>query len=229
MYAGLAEMEGALIGREDVGEPAIQFTANELEARIETLELALVQIERFLAAVRDEDVATVNAMLADNPRMAQTVMDDGLSALLYSHYRSRGDLVKSFLGSGLYLTIFEAAAVGDAARVGRILHWEPNLVNEFSRDGFTPLQLASYFGHDEAVRVLLERGATVEAVSRNPSRLRAIHAAAASRNAEVVRSLVAAGADVNVRQDGDFTPLMAAMENGDSDIEAILRSAGAVA
>ncbi len=49
----------------------------------------------------------------------------------------------------------------------------------------------------------------------------------AGRNAEVVKLLIDAGADVNARQEGGFTPLMAAVQNGDAEIEALLRTAGA--
>jgi ankyrin repeat protein len=51
----------------------------------------------------------------------------------------------------------------------------------------------------------------------------------AARNAEIVRLLIAAGADVNARQQDDFTPLMAARQNGDAEIEQMLLDAGATA
>jgi ankyrin repeat protein len=60
-------------------------------------------------------------------------------------------------------------------------------------------------------------------------RVQPLHSAVAARNAEIVRLLIAAGADVNARQQDDFTPLMAARQNGDAEIEQMLLDAGATA
>ena len=46
-----------------------------------------------------------------------------------------------------------------------------------TRDGFTPLQLAAYFGAARAAALLLARGAEVGAVADNPMRIQALHAA----------------------------------------------------
>ncbi len=66
------------------------------------------------------------------------------------------------------------------------------------------------------------------AVARNAMRIQPIHAAVAGRNADIVRMLIAAGADVNARQQDEFTPLAAARQNQDRAIEEMLVAAGAM-
>ncbi|MFC3918361.1 ankyrin repeat domain-containing protein [Deinococcus metalli] len=79
-------------------------------------------------------------------------------------------------------------------------------MNAVSPDGFTPLGLASFFGRAEAAQVLLEAGADVHAVSRNPMQVQPLHSAVAGNHEALARVLVAAGADVNAEQADGFTP-----------------------
>lgn len=123
--------------------------------------------------------------------------------------------------------VFEAAAVGDVARLGELLDADGSLRDAVAEDGFTPLHLASFFGHADAVRALLARGAALEAVAENPMRVRPLHSAAASGDLDVVRLLVGAGAEVDARQEGGFVPLHAVAQNGDSDGVDLLLAAGA--
>ena len=52
-------------------------------------------------------------------------------------------------------------------------------------DGFTPLQLAAYFGAPGAAADLIAAGADVDAVADNPMRIQPLHAAAAGRHSAV--------------------------------------------
>lgn len=52
---------------------------------------------------------------------------------------------------------------GIVERVMSILDKDPSLVNCKDSDGYTPLHRASYNGHADVVRVLLQRGANVDA------------------------------------------------------------------
>jgi ankyrin repeat protein len=75
--------------------------------------------------------------------------------------------------------------------------------------------------------VLLEHGADVRSVARNPMQVQALHAAVAGRSGESVRLLLDAGADPNARQHGGWTPLMAARQHGDQPVIDMLLAAGA--
>ena len=67
----------------------------------------------------------------------------------------------------------------------------------------------------------------VAAVSLDPLRNTALHAAASSGHAEVVRLLLAAGAELEALQTGDWTPLHVAADLGHAAVVAVLLESGA--
>ena len=146
-----------------------------------------------------------------------------MSDLLQAVYRGDDAARDEILAARAPETVFEAAAVGDTARLGELLA-DPAAVAD---DGFTPLHLAAFFRHPDAVRLLLDRGAPVDAVAGNPTKVRPLHSAAAGGDFDCVRLLVDAGADVNAAQQSGFVPLHAAAQNGDEAALEALLAAGA--
>ena len=103
-----------------------------------------------------------------------------MSDVLQALYRGDRDEAER-LAVGRELTVFEAAALGRTARVRELLDENQSLVNEYGDDGFHPVGLAAFFGHLDTVRLLLERGADVNQLSRNDHvQTAVIHAAAAA-------------------------------------------------
>ena len=114
--------------------------------------------------------------------------------------------------------------MGRPEAVLRCLDADPALVNAYSDDGWTPLHLASYFGHEEIVGLLLDRGAAIDARSRSTRFAKEntpLHAAAANRRTRVVEILLERGADVNARDGSGFTPLALAA-NGKDDLLVVM-------
>ena len=183
--------------------------------------------EGVIAAVKEGDVARLRELLAENPRGASARDDEGTSALLHARYRDRLDLVAILLEAGARVDAFEAAALGDVRVLGRELERDPGLVSAWSHDGFTLLHLAAFFGHDDAVRLLLSHDADVTTVSQSPMRVTPLHSAVAGDHASVAKALVEGGADVNARQSGGWTPLHSAAANGDEDLVRYLLDNGA--
>jgi ankyrin repeat protein len=79
--------------------------------------------------------------------------------------------------------------------------------------GGTPLTIAAASGSVAVVKVLSRHGAITSARQRTNERS-ALHAAAASGSAEIVRLLVAGGFDVDVKDFSNATPLHDAAERG---------------
>jgi ankyrin repeat protein len=160
-----------------------------------------------------------------------------MTELLEALYRGQTDRVHELLADDPRLTVHEAAALGHTDRLRELLDEDPSRADEFGDDGFHPLGLASFFGHVDAARLLLERGADVNALSRNEHiKTAAIHAAAASEGKgedvryELVKLALEHGADPNLRQGGGdegFRAIDAARQNGDTRVEQLLLAHGA--
>lgn len=150
-----------------------------------------------------------------------------VSPLLQAAYRRDWNEVERLRARDGVGDVFEAAVVGDLDAVRRLLDGDSGIVGSVAPDGFTGLHLAAYFGREEVVSVLLAAGADPDAVATNGTRLRPLHAATAARAPAIVGVLVDAGATVDARQKGGFTPLMAAAKHGDTDSLRWLLAAGA--
>jgi uncharacterized protein len=137
------------------------------------------------------------------------------------------------LAAGTELDVFEASALGRTERVRRLLDDDPALANAWAEDGFQPLGLASFFGNPDVARVLIEGGAEVNSASRNDMKVMPLHSAAATSDPavryELARLLLDAGADPNARQQDEYTPLMAADQQGDRRLRELLLERGATA
>jgi hypothetical protein len=155
------------------------------------------------------DVRGVRRLLRDDPAQADAHDEEGVSALLRARYRFDDDLVAAVLAARPPLDEFDAAAFGAVDRLGDPRAW--------SGDGFTALHLAAFFGQAEAVRVLIERGADVHAVSRNALAVPPLQSAVAAGEREAAHLLLDAGALPDERN------LQAAEQNGDTAMLALLR------
>jgi ankyrin repeat protein len=180
-------------------------------------------------AIEAGDADRLKELIEADASLAGARNESGLSAIMWALYRGRIDMVEMLLGGGLELDVFEAASLGRTDRLEAILESDSAKAHAWSPDGFTPLHLAAFFGHVEAVRALLARNAQVDAVSRNPMNVMPLHSAAAGpgNRAPVGRALLDAGAEVDARSHGGFTALQEAAENGDEDLMELLLARGA--
>jgi ankyrin repeat protein len=183
--------------------------------------------QEIFDAIRAGDQARLEGLLAAHPELVDARNEQGHSPVLIAQYHHKKVLVAVLLAAGPTLDIFDAASVGRIGRVAELLDADPTLVTAYSRDGFFPLGLAAFFGHPETVRLLLERGADVTQVARNPMRIQAIHAAIAGRSAEAVHLVVEAGAPINAQQDKGWTALHAAVHQENVELTRYLLAHGA--
>lgn len=187
--------------------------------------------QEFLEAVKTGDVAAAKRLLGLRADLIQARNENGVSALSLAVYQNQREMLAFLLSRHPELDLFEASAVGNVERVRELIGKDAALVRLFSPDGFSPLHLAAFFGHPESVSDLVDHGADVNAVSRNPMHLRPLHSALAHRRTDValkvVRVLLSHGAEVDARQAGGWTPLHQAAAHGLIELVKMLLEKGA--
>lgn len=150
------------------------------------------------------------------------------SKILEAVYHGRRDELTALLAANPVLTLFEAAAIGDAVRTRELARAEPARLRQRTDDGWTALHLAAHFGHGDAVDALLAVGADVNAWAENSHRNQALHAAVAGQgDLRIVAALLMARAGVNAADGGGYTPLHLAAFRGDLALTDLLLAHGA--
>jgi len=149
-----------------------------------------------------------------------------MSEIMQALYRGEDDTARK-LATDAELDVFEAAALGDASRLSRLLDADSKLAQARSDDDFTALHYAAFFDGPETALLLVEHGADVNAFADNHLGVHPLNSAAAARRPEVAAILLEHGADPNAPTRGGFTPLDAARQNGDEKLAELLRSHGA--
>jgi ankyrin repeat protein len=186
-----------------------------------------MQSDAMVEAVKAGDARRVSDLLASDPSLARSRTADGVSVICLAKYHRKPEIPEILAAGRHDLDLHEACTLGDRERVRQLLAANPECLDEFSPDGFSPIALAAYFGHPDVVQILAEAGANVDAQARNPMKVAAIHAAVSSRNARAVEILLRHGADPNLPQQNDVTPMHVAVANKDDVIIAALTAAGA--
>jgi ankyrin repeat protein len=159
--------------------------------------------------------------LEQEPAASEACDATGVSLLMHSLYRGRRDLAELIASKKKALDIFEATSLGCLDRLKQCLG-DAEAVNSRSKDGFTALHFACFFGESEPARLLIESGAAVDAVADNPMQVMPLHSAASARNLEAARLLLEHGAPVNARQHGGWVPIHAAAQNADRPMVELL-------
>lgn len=184
-------------------------------------------VDELFEAIANGREERVVELVTDQPALAVTSDDNGLSAILNACFRGNEAIVQALVIAAPGLDLFEAAAVGDAALVAQCITADPTQMSAFAPDGFSALHLAALFGHTEVVRLLLERGAAANVRSRNDTDLTPLHAAAERGDAGAASLLLAQRAEVDARRQGGWTALQIAAGRGDRRLIDVLLRAGA--
>lgn len=183
--------------------------------------------ERVFDLISAGDAESLRELLNAHPSLAEARREDGVSAVLWARYSFEFEALDALLAADPRLDAFEAAAIGRMDVLQRELAANGELAVAFSPDGFTALGLASFFGHPEAVQLLLAHGARVNDASQNAMRVTPLHSSLAGGDAQITEILLEAGADPNVVQADGYTPLHEAAQNGDQTLARRLVAAGA--
>ncbi|MFO1513807.1 MAG: ankyrin repeat domain-containing protein [Verrucomicrobiota bacterium] len=121
--------------------------------------------------------------------------------------------------------IHDAAEAGDVARITDILATNRTLVQLAGKDDLTPLHCAARAGKLNAVTMLLEHGAEVNATDIHGCT--PLHSAVYGRHTNVVEFLLDHQANANAARTDGTTPLYYAASHGDPNLLGLLLGRGA--
>jgi uncharacterized protein len=185
----------------------------------------------FHTALKAGDLDKVRALLAEDPDLLTKSDENPQSPVLLAIYHGHPEAARVLIEEGAVLDLYEAAAAGEQARVEALLEADPGAINSHAPDGFTALGLAAFLGHRDLVQWLLDNGADPNIGSANSMRVRPIHSAAANKDHALAHAISVAlldyGAEVNVQQEGGFTPLHEAALSGKTELARLLLAYGA--
>lgn len=181
-------------------------------------------------AIKAGDRQRCDALLAEAPGLAAASTPEGVTPILFALYHGRREIAAALAGRRSDISIFEAAALGNTARLTELLDADNGLIGVHSPDGYGVLGLAVFFGHEAAAALLLARGGDPNDPARNAMQVTALHAAAAQRDPELAvrltRLLLSHGADPNRRQQQEWTALHAAAHAGNTSLVQLLLAMG---
>jgi len=123
-------------------------------------------------------------------------------------------------------SLVAACSEGDIGRVRRLLDEGRVSVHETTEEGESLLSLACSAGYYELAQVLLAMRANVEDRGMKGDCTPLMEAASAGHT-DIVRLLIAHGADVNAQSSSGNTPLMYACAGGHEEVVRVLLEAGA--
>ena len=181
----------------------------------------------FIDAIKAGEFERVKAMVSADPTLIDARSRTGESAILTAVYHRQKEIVNLLVARGASLSLFEACAAGEIERAERLLGDDPEAINAYSVDGWTPLHLAAFFGHTKLAELLLGRAADVAARARNSNGNTPLHAALAGNHKMVAGLLIGRGADVNAADASGWRPLHLAAANNNLDSTKQLIAQGA--
>jgi ankyrin repeat protein len=124
--------------------------------------------------------------------------------------------------------LWDASVSGDTVAIVKALDAGArvdSLDTRRSMNGRRPLNWAAYYNHAAAVRILLDRGAPIEAT--NLTGFTALHHAAEAGSLEAAEVLIARGANLGTTNRQGMTPIETAREQGHPTLVAALEKAAA--
>jgi uncharacterized protein len=163
------------------------------------------------------DVERVRAELSAHPDAAAAHDEQGLTAVMRAAYRG-AHMLDAVRAAEPPLEPFDRIVVGESDGLPAPDAWTP--------DGFTPLHIAAFARNVAAARALLAAGADPNVLATASfARVTPLGTCAFAGATEVARVLLEHGADPTLTADDGFTPLDAAIENGNAELAALLRDA----
>src|SRR5690606_33903177 len=186
--------------------------------------MSLYKLEEYIETGNHHDL---EILLTEQPALLREQTSHDISPVLLACYYHKDQVIKTILNHLTTITIHEAWAIGLAPQIEAMVKQKPDVVEEISSHGFTPLGIATHFGQEAVVRTLLTKRADPNVSSRNVYHVYPLHAVITGRYDRTSKMLTEAGAELNVVQNARITPLRLAAQQGNMDVTILLLDNGA--
>lgn len=179
-------------------------------------------VDQIIEFIQNNKVNDLKDALRKNPTLADSKTDQGISILMLAGYYRNNEAIAIISQYKSNLDVFEQIIIGDLAPIKDYFDQNPTLLDQYSVDGFTPVGLASFFGHHQIVKHLIQSRADLNKVSNNDFKVSPLHSACATSDLAMSELLLKHGANVNAAQQNGVTPLHAAAHNGQLELVELL-------
>ncbi|RZJ73936.1 ankyrin repeat domain-containing protein [Flavobacterium sp.] len=133
-------------------------------------------------------------------------------------------LVFSQIGYSQNADIFDLARTGSAEQAEKLLNQDQKLVNTTNTDGYTPLILACYRSNNAVAKLLLQKGANIDAISGMGT---ALMASVVKGNLEMAKHLIERKANPNLSDANGTTALLYSVMFKKHELASLLMKSGA--
>ena len=175
----------------------------------------LIRLGRKSSSGKTKGIITVGAI----------VLAAGLCIyVIYALFVDAGYMSRGQKANELNESLLQAAVEGDVDEVKSLIS-KGVYLNAYSWEG-TALHIATQYGHEPAVQLLIDAGANVN-VEHHTSGDTPLHYAAACGHKGIAELLIKKGANFNSTDALDYTPLHFAASGGHRDIAELLIAKGA--
>jgi ankyrin repeat protein len=172
----------------------------------------------LISAIRGSLVQTVKLLISTCPIISARIDDQGLTTLHWAVAQPNEEIVRYILDCRCPLLNF-------SSRDDMFSSTGFSDIHAVTHSGLSPLHFAAHYSHLSHCKLLLDRGAKVDA--RDKSMNTPLHLAAYSGNIDVCAFLIANGALLSARNSSESTPLHTAARFGHHEIAALLLKGGA--
>ncbi len=186
--------------------------------------MSLYKLEEYIETGNHHDL---EILLRAQPELLREQTSHDISPLLLACYYHKDQVIKTILNHLTAITIHESCAIGLAQQIENMLKQKPEVLDEISTHGFTPLGIATHFGQEKVVQTLLAKGADPNICSQNGYYVYPLHTALTGGYDQISKMLIEGGANVNVAQHAHITPLHIAAQQGNIDLIIVLLENGA--